>query len=530
MSESRRIFAKSRLTTVPRDAMMSSSSTHTRTHTHSLSLCHPTALSFALILSFTLPLKAQIIIRDTLVISSGQEVGPSGEADSPMVDSLFIAPRSGALAITPLWIEKLHNPLSVGHYLAIQLPDTTYAVPVLPYLPCVDIWQWVNADTCGVRREPYVTTYDYLWCGSSSPDTFYTKHVNEGDTVRFTFYGDYYNPTYAIVDFYPLWIVRMKTSPLCQANDDPSEYCEVWFSFADTLLKFTRPDSAVVYPTYPNHNDSTAKKNWIDLELRVEFADSAIPNYWVRVDPPILADSGGHSHDGTRPMGRYVYPITSTDTSDTGIVAQTDSEGKIRFRYVASQFGGVERMRARLLSDTTKFDTLSLITRVPGLDSLGTGTHYVLVGAPNNHSGTNDPCRTAPPTSLHYKNHYGTLTLRNAIDSIATRYNRLFPQIRLRINDMSLALGGGFDTGNGWAADIVDEYPSNTRRCNDRGHCSHREGRHADIGQRAINQSGDCVVLTTIDEDLRKLRDIIKDVTKNDSYIEGDHEHITANP
>jgi len=263
----------------------------------------------------------------------------------------------------------------------------------------------------------------------------------------------------------------------------------------------------------------------MDLELSVEFANTAIPNCWVKVDKPALADSGGHSHDGNRPMGRrFVYPINSNDTSDF-LIKQTDANGKLRFRYVASQFGGVERITARLVSDTTSFDTLSLITRVPGLDSLGSGDHYVLVGAPNNWAQTNDSCRPSPPVSQHFKNHYGTQRLHQAVQQIAARYDSLYPGIRLRVNDMSIVFGGGFDTRNGWMADIVDQYPTNTKKCNDHGHCSHRQGLHADIGWTGLNQSGSCV---SIDKD--KLREIIEDITGNKSFVEGDHEHITVSP
>ena len=214
----------------------------------------------------------------------------------------------------------------------------------------------------------------------------------------------------------------------------------------------------------------------------------------------VLADSGGHSHDGNRPMGRYKYPIGSTSTTQT-ITAKTDANGRLKFRYVASQFGGVERINVHLLSDTTKVDTLSLITKVPMLDSLAPGQHYELVGTPNNWSGTNDPCRTVRPRSEHFRNHYGTARLRLAVQQIANAYDSLHSKIRLRVNDMSLVYGGLFDASNN---DLPTPHPWTTP------HSEHRIGINADIGYQGINAQNQCVDIDTTD--IQKI--ILKKTTK----------------
>jgi len=99
--------------------------------------------------------------------------------------------------------------------------------------------------------------------------------------------------------------------------------------------------------------------------------------------------------------------------------------------------------------------------RVPGLLELGEGTNYVLVGTPD----ANDPCRSTPPTSLHYESHYGTAGLNTSVIDIADDYASYAPGIRIRINDMSLEWGGLFDIGNNWSS-----VP---------GHSGHRIGRNA---------------------------------------------------
>jgi Penicillin-insensitive murein endopeptidase len=169
-------------------------------------------------------------------------------------------------------------------------------------------------------------------------------------------------------------------------------------------------------------------------------------NYSVQLYAAVPVDSGGHSHDGNRPMGRYIVPKesgTGVDTIASG-TRHTDSTGVLKFKFFASQFGGVERIRAQLVDDTTKWDTLSLKTRVPGLMLLPEGTKYNKVGGTCKHHGPRDDsqyqnCREPD------NNHYGTNRLVQAIQAIAVVYDSLNPGVRLRVNDMSLRYGGLFD-------------------------------------------------------------------------------------
>ena len=251
--------------------------------------------------------------------------------------------------------------------------------------------------------------------------------------------------------------VRPVVINVVQLNDTTKRGSKIqWVRSNDTVVTITRPDSAVVYPTYQNHNQTNTTRNYIDLELRVTFKNDSVPNCWVKIRRPVLADSGGHSHDGNRPMGKYKYPRTSGSALDT-IVARTDSTGRVRFRYVASQFGGVERIRATLLSsDTTKFDTLSLMTRVPALQRLSDGATYVKVGGRCAHHGpsTSEPSACRTPDN----NHWGT---QRMLDSLQAGMRKFYDwsgsrkggghHIQLHVNDMSLPLGGTFDIDGNWA-------------------------------------------------------------------------------
>ena len=198
------------------------------------------------------------------------------------------------------------------------------------------------------------------------------------------------------------------------------------------------------------------------------------------------------------------------------MTALTNSDGRIMVTYTAAQFGGRYVLIARTNMDGRNLEARDTLTvRVPGLIELTPGEYYELVGAPDNHSGTNDPCRPIfdPPTSLHYHNHFGTQALITVIQNIAVAYDSLHPGIRLRINDMSLEYGGLFDCGS-------RTVPPNTWRP---PHNSHRLGRNADIGFTGINSSNQCVPLN------RARLEVKIDYYSGNRITEGNHYHITVN-
>ena len=440
-----------------------------------------------------------------------EEIQAYIDATSGVSEIVFIAPRPGTLRIIPDGITRANNPTASSAYLQVEWEGNTDTTTVLRYFTCSGSFTQNGTDTC--LGTPF--SVQIYWSFQQIPpncplfkpkDTLYVGPVETGDTVRFSYHGQYNSPTLSLyLAGDSLWRVGMSTSPanaLCLVNPYALEGCSALVSYADTVLRIQRPDSLRVYPTYPRWNNLTSKKNFVDLTMSVEFAETAIPDYFVKVDRPTLVDSGGHSHNGNRPMATYFFPVDSTDTLQT-LTTKTDSTGKIKFRYLASQFGGSERIKARLVSDTTKTDTLTLTTRVAGLDSLATSAYYLKVGA----SGDWDTCDATPPTSLHYGNHYAIPSLRVAIDSIATKYFAAHDSVRLRVNDISLKYGGMFDYKNQWAAN----------------HTEHREGKHADIEyDEGINPQNDCVDIVKKKEELRKL---IRDFTTGKIF-----EHPISNP
>jgi hypothetical protein len=448
---------------------------------------------------------------------------------------VWVAPRPGTLRMFPHTIYKANSITPSSAYVQIARGSTVDTTTVVRYFPCTRTFVETGTNTC--ENEEYsVTTYwhyrapTFSSCSVSRPlDTLYIGPVDTGDTLRFSYHGDFNSPTVLIYEpAESLWNVRMFTpvpNAECLTNPYALEHCNFWISYTDTLVKIWRPALANLYPYYPAIRNDTVtvgpKKCFIDLDLSVEFANTAIPNYWVRVDTPMVVDSGAHSHSHTsprRPVGRFIHPIGSTDTTDT-LLAQTDANGKIRFRYLASQFGGVERVRAKLLSDTTIFDTLSLATRVPGLQLLPEDTtKYFKVGGTCRHNGPRDDnefpnCRT-PDTD-----HWGTIEFIGHLQAIVDSFVVLYDSLRLRINDMSLPLGGGFDIGGRWNQDITVP----TCRPAGYGHCTHRTGETGDVSFDAINPQGDRV---TLNEQQRLDLELIINATSGAPVVHSDHFHV----
>ncbi len=207
--------------------------------------------------------------------------------------------------------------------------------------------------------------------------------------------------------------------------------------------------------------------------------------YGVKLTSAPVDSSGGHSHTANRPTGYFGDSIRDTvKTKELETGADT-----LRTSYLASLFGGKERIIATMKSFVAIADTDTVVVRVPNLRELLPGQHYELVGTPLNHAGTNDPCRSTPPTSQHYRNHFGTSTLLKALASISSAYDSLHTGVRIRVNDMSLESGGLLD--------------ADTARIWRSPHKEHRKGINADIGVKAIDASNDCVDID--EEDIRSL-------------------------
>ncbi|MBI2385945.1 MAG: hypothetical protein HYV14_08020 [Elusimicrobia bacterium] len=228
-----------------------------------------------------------------------------------------------------------------------------------------------------------------------------------------------------------------------------------------------------------------------------------------------VVNSGGHDHSGGRPVGTFSGSSIQLSTAPHG---RTGPDGKLTATYTASAFGGQETIKVHL-TDTPNVSTSAVLeVRVPGLMPLPAAATYTKDGGTCQHHGPDAPPGCVSPD----QNHFGTAATNTAIAAIAAEWLAFAGATRmLEINDMSLQLGGGFDVGGNWTADIVDQFPADRKRCNSTGHCEHRDGTAADF-QVSTNLSPGALT----QKQQQKLRDIILSRGGSRIHVEGSHWHV----
>jgi hypothetical protein len=283
----------------------------------------------------------------------------------------------------------------------------------------------------------------------------------------------------------------------------------------EQTLKIEMEEPYTVYPTYINSQGNrvyAAQLSQKIFDVKMTRGGEPVSNHSFKLFTEYVDDSGGHDHTNERPNNNnnYGYFLKPNDTQHyRPLEDSTSSLGRFdNVTYVASYFGDIMRIYLTSLQNKLFVDSIDIIEQIPNLVELGEGNNYELVGAPQNHSGTNDPCRPTPPGSQHSINHFGTQQLITIIQNIADDYASLHPGIRIRVNDISLDNGGLFDVNNNWS----------------NPHQSHRMGTNADIGFTGIDQNDNCMNLN-----LKDLEEIITGYIRRPPFREGDHFHITVN-
>jgi hypothetical protein len=275
-------------------------------------------------------------------------------------------------------------------------------------------------------------------------------------------------------------------------------------------MEFAKPE---IWPTLPggNYSGRNSEDNNIDtVTIKVQQNGEPVNNKNVDIKIRIIPGTGGHDHTNIPPnglLGMWTnFSVNPPVSNFCELTSQTNQNGELILKYKSPEFGGKFEIVARTIFDQDTIRTKdTLIIRVPNLAGLDSGTNYELVGTPNNHANTNDPCRPDPPTSLHYRNHYGTQSLVSAIRNIADAYSRAYPGVKIRVNDMSLEYGGLFDTKNDWR----------------NGHTEHRIGKQVDISYRGIDQNNDC-----IDLNRQRIFGPIRRYTNQNTFIHETHYHV----
>ncbi len=258
----------------------------------------------------------------------------------------------------------------------------------------------------------------------------------------------------------------------------------------------------------PGQTQSTIEASVSSCPPQPGSPASVVVTFKVQAPKDGTAEDGGHVHDGTRQQqtGTFTQSADKGGQRMTSCVASLDAQGhgSCKATYVGSQVSGVET----ITGSAAGFPDAQTKVRVavPGLVELPQNpARYVLVGAPNNHAGTNDPCipQAMAPTSRHFQNHFGQPRLNQAVQAIADKMRNETGGVLLRVNDMSLSLGGLFDIQNNWQPPHVD----------------HRVSLAVDIPFTGV-RSGTCAVYSQI-----RLQIAIRKATGQAPLIEADHFH-----
>lgn len=164
-------------------------------------------------------------------------------------------------------------------------------------------------------------------------------------------------------------------------------------------------------------------------------------------------------------------------------IGNSGSDGILESTYTAPEVSGVVNIAVNGVTNgqpTSQFSS-TIAIMIAGLQDLGSGANYNLVGQ----------------TTSHTSNHFGTSGFNSTLVQVANRYAAAFSGSKLNYNDMSLVWGGLFDIGAGWATP----------------HKSHRFGQDIDIGLVPATQRA-------------KLQSIIKAAGIKTILQEGNHWHL----
>ncbi len=208
--------------------------------------------------------------------------------------------------------------------------------------------------------------------------------------------------------------------------------------------------------------------------------------------------SGGHLHgqsgNANAPAGSFAAGVCVQSVGGTcvqaGVTCTTDANGNCMVNlstpvYQASQFSGDVLFTATLISPSNAKSTATLTVAMPNLDLLPDATYYDKTGGTCDHPGParadrNIPIACQSPDDNHYV--YSSPVDPNKPNSNPSLQLQMAAQAflkatksKMRLNDMSLPDGGGFDIFGQWDKDV------SANNCKFRGHCWHRLGKSVDV-------------------------------------------------
>ena len=308
-------------------------------------------------------------------------------------------------------------------------------------------------------------------------------------------------------------------------QEDTTKHGEKEAVVLEQTLKIVMEEPYTIWPTYFNRYnnriipaDSSTKGFYITMTR----GRRSIADFPFQLFKEFIDSSGYHFHENDKEENyeNLGYFMVENDTNQYHIIIDsTEANGRYEnISYFSSMFGDTVIIKLNSLNNTLIKDSIKVIEKIPNLILLPNSQSYIKYGGTNIHWGP-------PSHSNNDYNHYGTVRLVNAIQNIANSFRNDFNNVRLRINDMSLPLGGGFDIYGNWIEDIENRDNSN-RTCGQsgHGHCTHRMGLNADISFRILDPNNNLIRINQ--EQYRVLLQYIREFYGQPYVHTGSNEHF----
>jgi hypothetical protein len=274
------------------------------------------------------------------------------------------------------------------------------------------------------------------------------------------------NIRFAAVNKNPDSLVSFRVIARLQA--DTTKSGDTTLVLLEQTLKIVMSEPREVRPSIPSEDRDTSKTKLRKkpFEVNMTRGGKVVPNHLFRVWTNYVKESGGHDHDSTRGVVRddthdnYGYFTVGQSTAQRrpldGVIA---ADGKFSAIYNASIWGDSVKIYLESRNNPLLRDSLRVIERVAALIDVPANANYLLRGQ----------------TSAHHDNHYiGSQTALDSLTKAAVSFQKQDWNTtgKLRLNDISLPYGGGFDISGKWNPDVES---------GGLGHKSHRAGRNIDI-------------------------------------------------
>jgi len=273
-------------------------------------------------------------------------------------------------------------------------------------------------------------------------------------------------------------------------ESDPSKSGERSTVVLEKTLRVIMDTLRFVCPVLNASNDvyTPAKENRKTFGVKLTRGGTLVPGHKFKLTTKPVPGSGGHNHTNSRDSINETqkfrnyghFKITASGLRRNPAQATTLDTGSVRFEYCASLFG--DSMLIRLESVDQKLLRDSLYVR-EYLQARSKADSLLLLPADSDYDKTGGTCdHHGPRIDGQYgncltpdNNHWLTSVMRDSLVGAAKDYRNAKWNSRaekLKINDVSLPFGGGFDILAGWELDVSTK---------SRGHCTHRMGIEVDI-------------------------------------------------